>query len=480
MAIVRSTGKNPASPCGCYPEFIFTGPLIPLVNVIANPFPLTWMTDSAHEHPGGSCRRSFLRKMVISFPAWTIAGTRLGAAPSGSFAKGFQLGIDHLAQNRFQQLRGKRIGLLTHPAGVNRFGTSTIDVLRKAPEVNLIALFGPEHGIYGNEKANVPVDDKIDPKTGLPVFSLYGKYRRPTKEMLARIDTMVVDLQDIGARSYTYVSCMRYVIEECFLAGKEVVILDRPNPLGGLKVDGPPLEEQWMSYVGAFQVPYVHGLTIGELANMAMERPGVLKIPDKVRRQGKLRVIPMIGWRRRMMWNHTGLRWVPTSPAIPDLSAVLGYPMTGLGAQLGKFAHGYGTRLPFRLIQYTGRTPETIASAFTSRNIHGLEFPIVPFTQNSQRHRATYVRVTDWSILRPTELSLHMMALACAWDQKNPFAEASDASKGLFNKHVGDSRVLEFLIQKGEQLPISSLLQNWGDYCQRFRSESRAWHLYTV
>jgi uncharacterized protein YbbC (DUF1343 family) len=421
-------------------------------------------------------RRSFL-KNVLLFTILSGAGaTRLPAANT-SGAK-ILTGVDVLARDKFRLLHGKRVGLLTHPAGFNRFGTSTIDILKGSPLVNLVALFGPEHGIYGDEKANVPVANRIDPKTRLPVFSLYGKYRRPTTDMLARIDTMVVDLQDIGSRSYTYVSCLRYVMEEAFQQGKEVVVLDRPNPLGGLKVDGPPLNKEWMSYVGAFQVPYVHGMTIGELANMAKNQPGVLQIPDRDRRRGRLHVVPMSGWSRGMMWNSTGLKWIPTSPAIPDLSAALGYPMTGLGAKLGSFTHGYGTQLPFRLVQFTGKSPEVISAALSSRGIPGLAFPVVPFSAKGQPRRATYVQVIDWNRLRPTELSLHMMALACQWNPANPFAKATDSQKSLFNKHVGDGRVLNYLIQRGDAIPINSLLADWSAYCRNFRRESTRFHLY--
>ena len=273
------------------------------------------------------------------------------------------LGIDVLEQSGFRAIGGKRVGLLTHPAGLNRRGESSIDVLRRANNVRLVALFGPEHGIYGNEKANIPIDDKIDPHTGLPVYSLYGKYRKPTAKMLVGLDALVIDLQDVGVRSYTYVSCMRYAMEACFENGVEVVILDRPNPLGGLKVDGPPLDREWRSYVGAFQVPYVHGLTIAELARIAKHTPGCMETPEHIRKNGKLTVIPMRGWRRDMLWTKTGLRWVPTSPYIPDLSAVLGYAMTGLGAQEGGFTHGIGTPYPFRLLRYKGKSPEQIKAA---------------------------------------------------------------------------------------------------------------------
>ncbi len=157
------------------------------------------------------------------------------------------LGIDVLEQQRFRILKGKRIGLLTHPAGVNRFGLSTIDVIRRDPQNKLVALFGPEHGIYGDEKANEPIDNQIDPRTKLPVFSLYGRYRKPTPKMLRNIDTLVIDLQDLGTRSYTYISCMRLAIESCFENNVEVIVLDRPNPLGGLKVNGPPMDKKWMA-----------------------------------------------------------------------------------------------------------------------------------------------------------------------------------------------------------------------------------------
>ena len=144
------------------------------------------------------------------------------------YADPVYLGIDVLEQSGFRAIKGKRVGLLTHPAGLNRRGESSIDVLRRANNVHLVALFGPEHGIYGNEKANIPVDNQIDQRTNLPVYSLYGKYRKPTAKMLMGLDALVIDLQDIGVRSYTYVSCMRYAMEACFGNGVEVNILDRP------------------------------------------------------------------------------------------------------------------------------------------------------------------------------------------------------------------------------------------------------------
>ena len=287
------------------------------------------------------------------------------------------LGIDVLESQAFAPIKGKRVGLLTHPAGVNRQGVSTIDVLRRAKDAQLVALFGPEHGIYGDEKAEVIIPNRVDRRTGLPVFSLYGKTRKPTKAMLKGLDAMIIDLQDVGTRSYTYVSAMRYTMEACFENDVEVIVLDRPNPLGGLKADGPPLDAKWKSYVGAFRVPYVHGLTIGELARLAKEAPGVMDVSDKDRARGRLTIVPMRGWHRSMRWPETGLNWVPTSPMIQDFSAVIGYAMVGLGTYFDPrnkfdigFRHGVGTQYAFRGISH-----RTVKSEVIERELRALKIP---------------------------------------------------------------------------------------------------------
>jgi len=387
------------------------------------------------------------------------------------------LGIDVLEQGGFRAIGGKHVGLLTHPAGLNRRGESSIDVLLRAKNVRLVALFGPEHGIYGNEKANVPVDDKIDPRTGLPVYSLYGKYRKPTAKMLVGLDALVIDLQDVGVRSYTYVSCMRYAMEACFENGVEVVILDRPNPLGGLKVDGPPLDREWRSYVGAFHVPYVHGLTIAELARIAKHTPGCMETPEHIRKNGKLTVIPMRGWRRDMLWTKTGLRWVPTSPYIPDLSAVLGYAMTGLGAQEGGFSHGIGTPYPFRLLRYKGKSPEQIKAALESKRIPGLSYRILK-TQSATGAplSGVYVSVTNWNRARPTELSFHMMQLAAVWSFSNPFAASKNP--GLFNKHVGSTAWWNEINQRGATARVDAFVDQWVEEAANFQQKAKRFWIY--
>lgn len=391
------------------------------------------------------------------------------------------LGIDVLESMNFAQISGKRVGLLTHPAGVNRYGVSSINVLRRAKNVRLTALFGPEHGIYGNEKADVPVLDKIDKRTGLPVFSLYGKYRKPTPEMLKKIDVLLVDLQDVGARSYTYVSCMLRAMEACFENNKEIIILDRPNPLGGLKVDGPNLDMKFKSYVGMFQVPYVHGLTIGELARFAKATKGAMEITSRQQRNGKLTVIPMRGWKRSMLWNQTGLSWKTTSPAIPSFAAAMGYPMTGLGCQLGGFQHGYGTQYPFRFITHSTATPAKVEKALRACQIRGLSYKqAVAKNSRGEKINGVYVSISDWTSLRPTELSFHMMRLACVFERSNPFAKAKASQALLFNKHTGSEEWWNELSRKGENANVESFIAKWATTAAAFKKTSKQFHIYSA
>ena len=390
-----------------------------------------------------------------------------------------KLGIDVLTENRYKPLIDKRVGLLTHPAGVNRFGMSTIQVLHRDKRVNLVALFGPEHGIYGDAGADEPVQNTTDRKTGLPVFSLYGKYRRPSPEMLEKIDILVIDLQDIGVRSYTYVSAMRHAMEECFKNEVEVVVLDRPNPLGGWKVDGPVLESNLRSYVGAYPVPYVHGLTIGELALMAKDKDGWMDVDRKTRKNGKLTVVPMKDWSRDMMWPDTGLTWIPTSPAMPNLSAVLGYPMTGLGCQLGSFKHGYGTTYPFRLLTYPGKSALQIKQELGKRALSGLDYKIIRYRDtNGAYGQGVYITVTDYNKLRPTEISFHLMQLACQWSHENPFTTATEQETRLYNIHVGSNSWWQAIRREGQKTNIKAFLKKWSKDAEAFQKMSMTYHLY--
>jgi uncharacterized protein YbbC (DUF1343 family) len=395
------------------------------------------------------------------------------------------LGIDVLEAEGFAPLRGKSIGLLTHPAGVNMHGVSTIDILRHAPGVHLAALFGAEHGIYGELARGVNYPDRVDPRTGLMVFSLYNGIRvngaidRPTRAQLKGLDAVVIDLQDIGSRSYSFIGAMKTCMEGCFENGVEVIVLDRPNPLSGLKVDGPPLDPQWMSYVGEFRVPYVHGLTMGELATMAKEAPDILKIPDVARARGRLTVIPMRGWRRSMRWPDTGLRWVPTSPFIPDFSAVEGYAMTGLGCQRGAFRNGIGSAYPFRGVSYHGVKLDTLERELRALNIPGIDFRRVSVAdpKTGKPELGLYVEITDFDQWRPTELSLQMMRLSCKFDPQNPFAMKQSEVRS-FMIYLGATDFYNELVARGARADVGAFVREWQARNSIYQQQSRRYWLY--
>ena len=266
-----------------------------------------------------------------------------------------RFGIDVLQDDNFQQLAGKRVALVANPAAVDARLRPTSDVLAGAKNVQLVSMFGPEHGIYGNEYAGDKVEDRVDPRTGRQLFSLYGKNKKPTTRMVENIDAIVFDLQDIGARSYTYIATMKNVMESCAEHNRELVILDRPNPLGGNRIEGPGLVKGFESGVSSLPVPYVHGMTMGELAQLTRD-----KFFPKF---DKLTVIKMRGWTRDMVWRDTGHEWVPTSPHVPTPRAVAAYVATGILGELYIINIGVGYTQPFELVGAPWLDGETLASA---------------------------------------------------------------------------------------------------------------------
>lgn len=400
--------------------------------------------------------------------------------PAPPVAAPLLLGIDVLEQRGFDVLRGKRSGLLTHTAAVNRLGTPTWRVLQRNPSVKLRALYAPEHGLEGQLQANEKFGTSTHKPTGLPVYPAYGKTRKPTPEMLKDIEVLVIDLQDIGSRSYTFISAMRLAVEACFEQGKEVVILDRPNPLGGLKVDGPPMDARWMSYVGAFQIPYVHGLTIGELARMSQATPGMLQVPQAVRQRGKLTVVPMQGWRRTMRWPDTGLVFQATSPFVQDFAATVGYAMVGLGCELSGFSHGVGRQHAFRTLQYKGLQPEQLKAELDALRLPGVGFRILSYNApgSTLPARTVYVDVVDWTAWRPTELSLHLHRLGAKFAGRNVYQRASANQVELFNKHVGSQAYWDALVRDGARLQVAPFVTEWSSKAQAFQANSRVHWLY--
>jgi len=464
--------------------------------------------------PGAS--RTFLPKLFISVVALALSLGGCSASPPPSstnavpvpavrtaapafviprvdFPRQVMLGIDVLEAEGFAPLRGKRIGLLTHPAGVDHRGVSTVEILHDAPGLRLIALYSVEHGLYDQYPASHYYSDQLDARTGLMNYSLYsGRGHKPTLSQLRGIDALVIDLQDIGVRAYTFTSAMKVTMEACFQNNIEVIVLDRPNPLGGLKVDGPMLDPRWSShgakdnYVGEFPVPYVHGLTIGELARMAKFQPGILRIPDEVRMRGRLTVIPMRGWTRSMRWPETGLRWVPTSPLIQDFSAVVGDPMTGLGCfmgdfpGLGGFRHGVGKMYPFRGISNKYVPIETVERALNELALPGLGYRrvSVPNFRTGQPAIGLYIEVTDWDDWQPTELAFYLMKLDCRFSPRNPFAAASPLIVSEFLDTMGSTAFYDDLVAHGSRVDVDFYIRAWQARARIYQEQSRRFWLY--
>ncbi|HBG41205.1 MAG TPA: DUF1343 domain-containing protein, partial [Porphyromonadaceae bacterium] len=276
-------------------------------------------------------------------------------------------GIEVLKDDQFSILKGKRVGLITNPTGVDNNLKSTIDILHEAPNVQLVALYGPEHGVRGDVHAGDKIETFTDPNTGVPVHSLYGATRKPSKEMLRDIDVLVYDIQDIGCRSYTYISTMYLAMQAAAENDIEFVVLDRPNPLGGLKVEGNLVEEGFFSFVSQLKIPYVYGLTCGELALM-INGERMLEQPCK------LHVVKMKKWRRKMNFGDTGLPWVPASPHIPFAHSAYFYPVSGILGELGYMSIGVGYTLPFEMFAAEWIGAEEFARALNAKRLPGVVF----------------------------------------------------------------------------------------------------------
>jgi uncharacterized protein YbbC (DUF1343 family) len=294
-----------------------------------------------------------------------------------------KLGNEVLVQKKFKPLIGKRIGLITNPSGVNSKFEPTVEILQNAPDVKLVALFGPEHGIYGDVPAGDKVTNRVDVRTGLPVHSLYGETRKPSTNMLKGLDALVMDIQDAGVRSYTFISTMGLAMQACGEAGIEFIVLDRPNPLGGERIEGPMVTDEFRSFVSQYNIPYVHGMTIGELALM-------INAERWVTNQCKLTVLPMKGWKRSMIWPDTGLQWIPTSPHVPEKDSPMYMAATGIIGELGGAASvGVGYPAPFHCIGMPNMDMWKTAEMLNGYKIPGVKFkPLTykpfygPFTTN--------------------------------------------------------------------------------------------------
>lgn len=405
-------------------------------------------------------KRLLLLLWCLALPAW---------------AANVRLGNEVLVETGFKAVKGKKLGLITNPSGVNSKLEMTLDVLRSTPGVELTALFGPEHGIYGDVPAGDKIQSRKDERTGLPVHSLYGATRKPTPEMLKGLDALVYDLQDTGCRSYTYISTMGLAMEACAESGLEFIVLDRPNPLGGNRVEGPLVEEPFRSFVSQWDVPYVYGMTCGELAQM-INKEGWIKKPCK------LTVVPLKGWQRSMAWHDTGLPWVPTSPHVPHGDSPMFQVGTGMLGEIGGVSIGIGYTLPFQCIAGPGIDPQKLAAALNGYSLPGIRFKPVTYKPyygafKDQVIGGVQVYFTDRANAPLTALNFYALEALKKTAGLDVFSKAVQEKKSfaMFDKVNGTDSTRKAL-QAGKS--AAEIVQAWKPVEDAFRAKRRSFLLY--
>lgn len=385
-------------------------------------------------------------------------------------------GIEVLKREQFKCLEGKRVGLITNPTGVDNRMKSTIDILHQAPNVDLVALYGPEHGVRGDVHAGDKVEDMKDAATGLPVYSLYGKNRKPAPEMLKDIDVLVYDIQDIGCRSFTYISTMGLAMEAAAENGKEFVVLDRPNPLGGIKIEGNLTEDDCVSFVSQFKIPYLYGLTAGELALMLN---GERMLKDK--KQCKLHVVKMKGWKRKMDYRQTGLQWVPSSPHIPHPHSAFFYPVSGILGELQYMSIGVGYTIPFQMFAAAWIEAEKLAKRLNGLNVPGVVFRpihIKPFysTGKGEHLQGIQVHITDFKKAPLSEIQFLVMQEAAAlYPDRAIFDHADKGRFRMFDLVSGSKQIRERFSKRNRWEDIRDY---WYKDVEDFRKLSKKYYLY--
>ena len=379
-------------------------------------------------------------------------------------------GIEVLRDANFELLKGKRVGLITNPTGVDRNLKSTVDILFEAEGVNLVALYGPEHGVRGDIPAGEKVENQKDAKTGLPVYSLYGKTRKPTPEMLQNVDVLVYDIQDIGCRSYTFISTLGLLMQAAAEQNKEVVVLDRPNPLGGNKVEGSGVSEGYFSFVSQFDIPYIYGLTCGELAKYLNQEIGC-----------QLTVIPMQGWERSMKFEDTGLPWIPTSPQIPCTAAALLYPATGIIGEMGFLNIGVGYTLPFQVMAATWANAVQLTDALNAKNLPGIAFRPIVFkplfgSLKGQNVQGVQIFITDYDKARLSEIQFHVIeVMHQLYPAYTLFSAETEKRNGMFDKVCGTNYIRQ---QFGKNYQADDILSYWRNNEQAFKEKTAPFYLY--
>ena len=419
--------------------------------------------------------------MIIHRIFFTLLSLLFLTLPSSYGQPVVKTGLEVLRDRNFDILQGKRVGLVTNPSGVDHMLVSTLDIFFNAPQVNLVAVYAPEHGARGDVYAGGKVSDTVDKETGLPVWSLYGSTRKPTPEMLEGIDVMVYDIQDVGVRSYTFISTLGLVMEACAAKNIEVVVLDRPNPLGGNKVEGCLVESAFNSFVSQYRIPYIYGLTVGELANL-INSEGLNRGQKGTSEPSrcKLSVVPMEGWTRDMTYADTGLPWVMPSPNIPTAATSIYYAASGICGELYGFLNiGVGYTIPFRTFAAEWIDAKALKYRLDSYELPGISWRTIyykPYSGSSSGKLIQGVECffTDYSAARITEVQFYVMqAIAQLYPSRRAFETVS--SVGLFDKVCGTDYIRKTF---SRSYLVDDILDYWRKDEEAFRTLSEKYYIY--
>jgi uncharacterized protein YbbC (DUF1343 family) len=400
---------------------------------------------------------------ILLFAGYSTAGTtKTKHTQKKSHGPLVQTGLDVLESQKFAALRGKHVGLITNHTGLDAQGRTTADLLSRAPGVQLVALFSPEHGLAGGSN-----DEKIksskDAVTGLTVFSLYGDSRRPTEEMLQGVDALVFDVQDAGVRFYTYITTMAYCMEEAAKRHIAFYVLDRPNPIGGEIIEGPILDADKTSFVGYFPLPIRYGLTIGELAQFLNTENNI---------GAELHVVAMKNWHRNYFWDSTGIRWVPPSPSLLTSKGAILYPGLEILQNAG-VSVGRGTETPFEEFGAPWIKGDEVAAALNARNLPGVRFLAQPFVTVSglyagQRSGGVAVRILDRAAVRAISMGIEIAAVL-----KSLYPEHFDVSKMIFL--IGNDATIAAL---QSDTPPQEIISSWSASLSEFDAKRRKYLIY--
>lgn len=406
--------------------------------------------------------------------AWTVGACQ----PAGSQTE-VRTGAEILRSSEFDPIASRRVGLITNQTA--RVGDRhLIDVLHAAPEVELTALFGPEHGLRGRAAAGEQVEAGRDPETGVPIYSLYGEHRAPTQGMLDSVDVLVFDIQDAGARFYTYITTMGLSMQAAAEADVPFVVLDRPNPLGGTYVSGFVLDSSQTSFIGRYPVPLAHGMTVGELARMIEGEPMLPGLEDL-----ELEVVEMENWTRDLRWHRTGLPWLAPSPNLPDFHATLLYPGTAL-LEGSTVSEGRGTPGPFAYVGAPWVEPERLTAELNRRALPGVRFYPITFSPRpipgvapdpeweGRLIHGVRQSITDLDEFQPVETGVHLVH--ALFQQAPDTIQTQEFFRSDRLALLAGTNRLEALIREG--YAPDQIIAAWADEVDRFRRRRSAYLLY--